>query len=115
MRREKVDELLKSTGIPVEHERAVPINGHNLPLPYMVIRTDELDEKSDNGRVCAVTINWTVALFSANKDFALECKIRRALAGAGDVTTTRYPDGVPYQTNFTFTTKGGLNDGETGI
>lgn len=49
---------------------------------------------------------WTIALFTANKDVALECKIRKALAGLGTIEIERFPDGEPYSVHFTFTTKG---------
>ncbi len=110
MKREKVTEALAGVGVDIETERAVPINGTIRHLPYLVIRTEEQDEKSDTGRVTITRIDWTVSLFSTNKDFALECKIRRALAGAGAVEVTRYPDGTPYQTDFAFSTKG-VNNG----
>lgn len=47
-----------------------------------------------------------LALFTANKDVALECKIRKALAGLGTIEIERFPDGEPYSVHFTFTTKG---------
>lgn len=75
-------------------------------LPYMVIRTIEKDTWDDLGRVCVKTIMWTIALFTANKDVALECKIRKALAGLGTIEIERFPDGEPYSVHFTFTTKG---------
>ena len=78
--REKVLTRLDSTGIRREDEAAVPVNGVTVPLPYMVIRTIEKDAWDDLGRVCVKTIMWTIALFTANKDVALECKIRKALA-----------------------------------
>lgn len=77
--REKVLTRLDSTGIRREDEAAVPVNGVTVPLPYMVIRTIEKDTWDDLGRVCVKTIMWTIALFTANKDIALECKIRKAL------------------------------------
>ena len=77
--REKVLTRLDSTGIRREDEAAVPVNGVTVPLPYMVIRTIEKDTWDDLGRVCVKTIMWTIALFTANKDVALECKIRKAL------------------------------------
>ena len=104
--REKILERLTNTGIRREEETVVPINGATVPLPYMVVRTEESDKWDDKGRVCVVTITWTVTLFTTNKDFALECKIRKALAGLGTVEIQRYPDGEPYSVDFTFTTKG---------
>lgn len=106
IKREKILARLDSTGIRREEETVVPINGVTVPLPYMVVRSEEAEEWDDAGRVCVVTITWTVTLFTANKDFALECKIRKALAGLGTVTIERYPDGEPYSVDFTFTTKG---------
>lgn len=105
-RREKVLTRLDSTGIRREDEAAVPVNGVTVPLPYMVIRTIEKDTWDDLGRVCVKTIMWTIALFTANKDIALECKIRKALAGLGTIEIERFPDGEPYSVHFTFTTKG---------
>ena len=78
----------------------------NITVPYMVIRTIEKDTWDDLGRVCVKTIMWTIALFTANKDVALECKIRKALAGLGTIEIERFPDGEPYSIHFTFTTKG---------
>lgn len=104
--REKVLARLDGTGIRREEETVVPINGTTVPLPYMVVRSEETDTWGDMGRVCVTMIVWTVTLFTANKDFALECKIRKALAGLGNVEIERYPDGEPYSVDFTFTTKG---------
>ena len=104
--REKIQKRLDNTGIRREEETVVPINGATVPLPYMVVRSEETDKWDDMGRVRVVTITWTVTLFTANKDFALECKIRKALAGLGTVEIERYPDGEPYSVDFTFTTKG---------
>lgn len=115
MRREKVLKLLESTGIPVEPERAVPIDGAAKRLPYMVIRSSEKDEKASGGRIGIVAIDWRASLFTVNKDFALECKIRKALAELPTVEVERHPDGQPYQADFVFTTKEGNNYGQTGI
>lgn len=104
--RDKILARLDNTGIRREEETVVPINGATVPLPYMVVRSEENDKWDDMGRVVVVTITWTVALFTANKDFALECKIRTALAGVGTVKIERFPDGEPYSVYFTFTTKG---------
>ena len=104
--REKVLARPDKTNIRREEETVVPINGATEQLPYMVVRSEETDTWDDMGRVCVVTIVWTVTLFTTNKDFALECKIRKALAGLGTVSVERYPDGEPYSVDFTFTTKG---------
>lgn len=104
--REKILARLDKTNIRREEETVVPINGATEQLPYMVVRSEETDTWDDMGRVCVTTIVWTVTLFTANKDFALECKIRKALAGLGTVNVERYPDGEPYSVDFTFTTKG---------
>ena len=104
--REEILARLDKTNIRREEETVVPINGATEQLPYMVIRREETDTWDDMGRVCVTTIVWTVTLFTANKDFALECKIRKALAGLGTVNVERYPDGEPYSVDFTFTTKG---------
>lgn len=103
---EKILERLDNTGIRREEETVVPINGATVPLPYMVVRSEETDKWDDMGRVCVTTTIWTVVLFTTNKDFALECKIRKALAGLGTVEIERFPDGEPYSVYFTFTTKG---------
>lgn len=104
--REKILTRLDNTGIRREEETVVPINGFTVPLPYMVVRSDETDKGDDMGRVRYTTVTWSVTLFTQNKDFALECKIRKALAGLGNVEIERFPDGEPYSVNFTFTTKG---------
>lgn len=104
--REKVLACLDDTGIRREEETVVPINGATVQLPYMVARSEEADTWDDKGRVGFTTIAWRVTLFTANKDFALECKIRKALAGLGTVEIERYPDGEPYSVDFAFTTKG---------
>ena len=104
--REEILARLDKTNIRREEETVVPINGATEQLPYMVVRSEETDTWDDMGRVCVTTIVWTVTLFTANKDFALECKIRKALAGLGTVNIERYPDGEPYSVDFTFTTKG---------
>lgn len=102
----RILERLDSTDIRREEETVVPINGETVPLPYMVVRSEEQDEWDDMGRICVTTIVWTVTLFTANKDFAFECKIRKALSGLGTVEIQRYPDGEPYSVDFTFKTKG---------
>lgn len=104
--REEILARLDKTNIRREEETVVPINGATEQLPYMVVRSEETDTWDDMGRVCVTTIVWTVTLFTTNKDFALECKIRKALAGLGTVNVERYPDGEPYSVDFTFTTKG---------
>lgn len=104
--REEILARLDKTNIRREEETVVPINGATEQLPYMVVRSEETDTWDDMGRVCVTTIVWTVTLFTTNKDFALECKIRKALAGLGAVGVERYPDGEPYSVDFTFTTKG---------
>ena len=104
--REKILARLDNTGIRREEETVVPINGATVPLPYMVVRSEETDQWDDMGRVSTTTIMWTVILFTTNKDFALEYKIRNALAGLGNVEIERFPDGQPYSVYFTFTTKG---------
>lgn len=104
--REEILARLDKTNIRREEETVVPINGATEQLPYMVVRSEETDTWDDMGRVCVTTIVWTVTLFTANKDLALECKIRKALAGLGTVNVERYPDGEPYSVDFTFTTKG---------
>lgn len=104
--REEILARLDKTDIRREEETVVPINGATEQLPYMVVRSEETDTWDDMGRVCITTIVWTVTLFTTNKDFALECKIRKALAGLGTVNIERYPDGEPYSVDFTFTTKG---------
>ena len=103
---EKILARLDSTDIRREDETVVPVNGATVPLPYMVVRREETDNWDDKGRVCVVTTRWTVILFTTNKDFVLECKIRKALAGLGNVEIERFPDGEPYSVYFTFTTKG---------
>lgn len=104
--REEILARLDKTNIRREEETVVPINGATEQLPYMVVRSEETDTWDDMGRVCVTTIVWTVTLFTTNKDFALECKIRKALAGLGTVNVERYPDGEPYSVDFTFKTKG---------
>ena len=104
--RDNVLARLDNTGIRREEETVVPINGATVLLPYMVVRSEENESWADMGRVGVTTIVWTVVLFTANKDFALECKIRKALAGLGTVEIERFPDGEPYSVYFTFTTKG---------
>lgn len=103
---EEILARLDKTDIRLEDETAVPINGETAPLPYMIVRSEEIDTWDDKGRICVTTTNWTIVLFTVNKDFALECKIRKALAGLGTVTVERFPDGQPYSVYFTFTTKG---------
>ena len=64
----------------------------------MVIRTIEKDTWDDLGRVCVKTIMWTIALFTANKDVALECKIRKALAISEHVANLLATIGNPSST-----------------
>ena len=95
---------LQATGIRLEQDFAVPVNGHVVNLPYMVVRRKETIDGSDNGRVQILRIEWIVALFTKNRDAALERIISKALRGVGKVEVNRYPDGKPYQTNFEFKT-----------
>lgn len=104
--REKILARLDNTDIRREEETVTPISGAVVPLPYLIVRSEEVDTWDDAGRVCYTVVTWTVTLFTVNKDFALECKIRKALAGLGTVEVHRYPDGEPYSVDFTFTTKG---------
>ena len=90
MRRSTILARLAETGIRQEAEKVVPANGAPVPLPY---------------RVRIKTLTWAVALFTKNKDFALERKILAALQGCGPVNVDHFPDGTPYQTLFSFTTR----------
>lgn len=103
MREEKITQRLKFTGIPLEDEFAVPVNGVMKKLPYLISRKEIDVTGSDNGRVRLKKLRWTVALFSTGRDEKAELKILKALAGVGKVSVTRFPDGTPYQTNFEFT------------
>lgn len=105
MKNETVLKLLGKTGIPREPDFAVPINGVSKPLPYMVIRTKAAVDGDDHGRVRWGKTEWVVALFTTNRDDALESKVLGCLAPVGRVEVERFPDGKPYQTNFEFTTK----------
>lgn len=97
--------ILDGIGIPREEDFITPAGGVQIPLPYMVARKDETTRAADNRRVGIVSVSWTVALFTANRDFALERKILAAMHGVADIETEHFPDGSPYQTNFYFTTK----------
>lgn len=105
MTKEAVFAQLGSTGIPREEDYAVPINGSTKKLPYMVVRTTESIEGDDLGRIRIQKTEWIVALFTVNREDALEQVFCRALSTVGKVEITRFPDGRPYQTNFEFTTK----------
>lgn len=104
MKAEIIEARLRATDIPLEDEKAVPMNGIQKPLPYQVVRKEETVDGDDAGRVRLRRIRWTVALFSANKAPELEQKIVRALAAVGGVAVQSFPDGAPYQTNFEFNT-----------
>lgn len=108
MKKEVILERLKATGIRQEEETVVPVEGAIVTPPYQIIRTEESDAWYGGGRLGIRTTMWTVTLFTVNKDFALERKIRKALAGVGEVAIKRYPDGEPYAVDFTFTTKGAI-------
>ena len=75
--REKILERLENTGIRREEETVTPISGEVVPLPYLIVRSEETDNWDDAGRVRFVTVVWTITLFTTNKDFALECKSAR--------------------------------------
>lgn len=108
MRRETIINRLDATGIRREEETVTPVAGAVVSLPYFIVRTSETDTSDDAGRVSVTTTAWTVTLFTTNKDFALECKIRKALCGVGTVNIERFPDEEPYSVDFRFTTKGAL-------
>lgn len=105
MTKEEIHSRLDATGIKREKDRVVPINGQQAKLPYQVVRTKETEEGDDMGRLRIQRVDWTVALFTTDRDDALTSKLSRALSGVGKVEVTRYPDGQPYQTNFKFTTR----------
>ena len=104
MTSDQIKAALLASGIPVEEEQAVPSNGVKKPLPYMVIRSDRIVDGDDAGRIRIHRINWTVALFTKEKEPGLDAKILRALASVGQVSVNPFPDGTPYQTNFEFKT-----------
>lgn len=106
MTHEEIVKRLEKTGIPREEETATPTEGAAVSLPYFTIRTAEVDEWDDAGRVCITKTVWTVTLFTVNKEEQLEQKIRRALSAVGKVTVDAFPDETPYQVDFTFTTRG---------
>lgn len=108
MRKEIILERLKATGIRQEEETVVPVEGAIVAPPYLIVRTEEADAWCPGGRLGIRTTTWTVTLFTVNKDFALECKIRKALAGVGEIGIKRWPDGEPYAVDFTFITKGAI-------
>jgi len=105
LKQEVILSLLDGTGIPREEDFAVPINGNTKKPPYMVVRTKETMEGDDLGRIRIQKTEWIVALFTVNREDALEERFCRALSTVGKVEVTRFPDGRPYQTNFEFTTK----------
>lgn len=112
MTREEVYEKLDSTGIRREKDHMVPINQKIVQLPYQVVRTKETEEGDDMGRIRIQRIDWTVALFTTDRNDALAAMFSRALWGVGKVEIARFPDGQPYQTNFKFTTRQILNQEE---
>lgn len=105
MTREEIYDRLDSTGIRREKDRVVPINGQQVKLPYQVVRTKETEDGDDFGRVRIQRTDWTVALFTTDRDDSLTSEISQALSDVGKVEITRYPDGQPYQTNLKFTTR----------
>lgn len=102
---EQVMQRLQAVAIPIEPDFAVPMNGKQRPLPYMIVRKKVTTDGSDNGNVRFLVTEWIVALFMINKDTVLESKIARALTGVGKVEVNSFPDGTPYQTNFEFKTR----------
>lgn len=104
MTKETVLAMLDTTGIRREADFAVPINGSPVAPPYQIVRTKETVTGSDNGKVSVLKTEWGVALFTVNRDDALEAVFLKALQGVGKVEVIRYPDGKPYQTTFKFTT-----------
>lgn len=106
MTHEEIIRRLELTGILREEETATPTEGAAVPLPYFTVRTSEVDEWDDAGRVCITKTIWTVTLFTVNKEEELERRIRCVLSVVGKVTVDAYPDETPYQVDFTFTTRG---------
>lgn len=104
MKNEVVIGKLDATGIHREEDSATPISGARVPLPYMIVRQNQVITGDDAGRIHLMTTEWIVALFSANRDPNLECRLAKALQGVGKVTIKHFPDGTPYQTNFEFKT-----------
>lgn len=104
MTNEAVLARLDATGIRREADFMVPINNSQVKLPYQIVRTKETVTGSDNGNVNILKTEWGVALFTVNREAALEDRFRKALRDVGKVEIIRYPDGSPYQTTFKFTT-----------
>ena len=105
MKSETVIAALEATGIRIEDERAVPVAGKSLPLPYMVVRQDIQEQGDDAGRIRIQKVSWAVYLFTLQKEPDLDCKIRAALANVGKLNISFFPDGKPYQTLYEFTTR----------
>ena len=104
MTKETVLATLDTTGIRREADCAVRINGSPVALPYQIVRTKETVTGSDNGKVNILRTEWGVALFTVNRDDALEAVFLRALRRVGQVEVIGYPGGKPYQTTVKFTT-----------
>ena len=51
MKRSTILARLAETGIRQEAEKVVPANGAPVPLPYHVVRVDEVEDGDDKGRV----------------------------------------------------------------
>ena len=65
MKRSTILARLAETGIRQEAEKVVPANGAPVPLPYHVVRADEVEDGDDLGRVRIKT------LLTANRSFCL--------------------------------------------
>lgn len=74
MKRNIILARLGETGIRQEAEKVVPINGAPVPLPYHVVRVDEVEDGDDLGRVRIKTLSWAVALFTKIKILHLSAR-----------------------------------------
>ena len=104
MTKDVILQRIGSAGFRIESDFAVPVNGVQVPLPYLVVRTKETVTGSDNGKVRTLKIEWIIALFTRNRDLVLEKKLLEALYGFEKLEVIPFPDGSPYQTTFKFTT-----------
>lgn len=74
MRRSTILARLAETGIRQEAEKVVPANGAPVPLPYHVVRADEVEDGDDLGRVRIKTLTWALPFLQKTKTLHLNAK-----------------------------------------
>lgn len=104
--REKIYQMLKSTGLEVVYRTWD--EGADLPLPYLAYHLQSTDNIcADNVAYCPVT-NWVAELYCSVKDDEVEKEVEQCLTNAGiffNKLESQIEKGL-FMITYTFTTIG---------